>query len=111
MSGVSIGSINADQCCRHSDHREPWYGAEDSPYLQYRVDGASEWSDSALTATTNGSSATIYMTGLIADTEYEVRASLASDFALAQHATFTTLRYPSISNVEVTDVTKTTATA
>ena len=110
VSGVSIGSITQTSAAATVTIANPGT-AQKTVYLQYRVDGASEWSDSALTATTDGSSATIYMTGLIADTEYEVRASLASDFALAQHATFTTLRYPSISNVEVTDVTKTTATA
>ena len=32
VSGVSIGSIYADQRCNgDSDHREPWNGAEDSP--------------------------------------------------------------------------------
>ena len=110
VSGVSIGSITQTSAAATVTIANPGT-AQKTVYLQYRVDGASEWSDSALTATTDGSSATIYMTGLIADTEYEVRAALASDFALAQHATFTTLRYPSISNVEVTDVTKTTATA
>ena len=110
VSGVSMGSITQTGAVATVTIANPGT-AQKTVYLQYRVDGASEWSDSALTATTNGSSATIYMTGLIADTEYEVRASLASDFALAQHATFTTLRYPSISDVDVTDVTKTTATA
>ena len=110
VSGVSIGSITQTSAAATVTIANPGT-AQKTVYLQYRVDGASEWSDSALTATTDGPSATIYMTGLIADTEYEVRASLASDFALAQHATFTTLRYPSISNVDVTDVTKNTATA
>ena len=110
VSGVSIGSITQTSAAATVTIANPGT-AQKTVYLQYRVDGASEWSDSALTATTDGPSATIYMTGLIADTEYEVRASLASDFALAQHATFATLRYPSISNVDVTDVTKNTATA
>ena len=110
VSGVSIGSITQTSAAATVTIANPGT-AQKTVYLQYRVDGASEWSDSALTATTDGPSATIYMTGLIADTEYEVRASLASDFALAQHATFTTLRYPSISDVDVTDVTKNTATA
>ena len=95
VSGVSIGSITQTSAAATVTIANPGT-AQKTVYLQYRVDGASEWSDSALTATTDGPSATIYMTGLIADTEYEVRASLASDFALAQHATFTTLRYPSI---------------
>ena len=110
VSGVSIGSITQTSAAATVTIANPGT-AQKTVYLQYRVDGASEWSDSALTATTDGPSATIYMTGLIADTEYEVRASLASDFALAQHATFTTLRYPSIYDVDVTDVTKNTATA
>ena len=110
VSGVSIGSITQASAAATVTIANPGT-AQKTVYLQYRVDGASEWSDSALTATTDGPNATIYMTGLIADTEYEVRASLASDFALAQHATFTTLRYPSIYDVDVTDITKTTATA
>ena len=110
VSGVSIGSITQTSAAATVTIANPGT-AQKIVYLQYRVDGASEWSDSALTATTDGPSATIYMTGIIADTEYEVRASLASDFALAQHATFTTLRYPSIYDVDVTDVTKNTATA
>ena len=110
VSGVSIGSITQASAAATVTIANPGT-AQKIVYLQYRVDGTSEWSDSALTATTDGPNATIYMTGLIADTEYEVRASLASDFALAQHATFTTLRYPSIYDVDVTDITKTTATA
>ena len=110
VSGVSIGSITQTSAVGAVTIANPGT-AQKTVHLQYRVDGASEWSDSALTATTDGPSATIYMTGLVANTEYEVRASLASDFALAQHATFTTLRYPSISDVDVTDVTKNTATA
>ena len=110
VSGVSIGSITQASAAATVTIANPGT-AQKTVHLQYRVDGASEWSDSALTATTDGPNATIYMTGLIADTEYEVRASLASDFALAQHATFTTLRYPSIYDVGVTDITKTTATA
>ena len=110
VSGVSVGSIAQTSAVGAVTIANPGT-AQKTVHLQYRVDGASEWSDSALTATTDGPSATIYMTGLVADTEYEVRASLASDFALAQHATFTTLRYPSISDVDVTDVTKNTATA
>ena len=110
VSGVSIGSITQTSAAATVTIANPGT-AQKIVYLQYRVDGTSEWSDSALTATTDGPNATIYMTGLIADTEYEVRASLASDFALAQHATFSTLRYPSIYDVDVTDITKTTATA
>ena len=51
--------------------------------------------------------------GLTADTEYEVQASLDSTFPdeLTKNATFTTLRFPSISNLEVEDETKNSATA
>ena len=110
VSGVSIGSITQTSAAATVTIANPGT-AQKTVYLQYRVDGASGWSDSALTATTDEPSATVYMTGLISDMEYEVRASLASDFALAQHATFSTLRYPSIYYVDVTDITKTTATA
>ena len=87
VSGVSIGSITQASAATTVTIANPGT-AQKIVYLQYRVDGTSEWSDSALTATTDGPNATIYMTGLIADTEYEVRASLASDFALAQQCHF-----------------------
>ena len=85
--------------------------AQKTVHLQYRVEGTSAWSDPALTATTYGASATIDLSGLTADTDYEVRASLDSAFTTVVSASFTTLRYPSLSGVEVTDITRTTATA
>ena len=45
------------------------------------------------------------MSGLSADTEYEVQASLDSAFEETLSATFTTLRYPSLSGIDVTDIT------
>ena len=57
------------------------------------------------------STASIDITGLTPDTDYEVEASLDSAFGEVVSATFTTLRYPSLSAVDVTDITKTTATA
>ena len=55
--------------------------------------------------------ARVSISGLTADTEYEVQVSLDSEFGDTVSATFTTLRYPSISDVDVTDITKTTATS
>ena len=96
-------------------------------YLHYRTTPQGEWSETQTansnTVTTekeesNGEISTIVVgrarvsiSGLTADTEYEVQVSLDSGFGETVSATFTTLRYPSISDVDVTDITKTTATA
>ena len=71
-----------------------------------------EWREAPETTTTTGEASTS-LTGLTADTEYEVQASLDSTFPdeLTKNATFTTLRFPSISNLEVEDETKNSATA
>ena len=96
-------------------------------YLHYRTTPQGEWSE---TQTANSNTVTIEkeesngeistivvgrarvsISGLTAATEYEVQVSLDSGFDETVSATFTTLRYPSISDVDVTDITKTTATA
>ena len=69
-----------------------------------------EWSDTQKTAST-AATAKISLFGLTADTEYEVEASLGADFGRAESATFTTLRYPSISNLEIRDQTQNSAIA
>ncbi len=69
-----------------------------------------EWSDTQKTAST-AANAKISLFGLTADTEYEVEASLRADFGRAESATFTTLRHPSISNLEIKDETQNSATA
>ena len=71
-----------------------------------------EWREAPETTTTTGEASTS-LTGLTADTEYEVQASLDSTFPdeLTKNATFTTQRFPSISNLEVEDETKNSATA
>ena len=96
-------------------------------YLHYRTTPQGEWSE---TQTANSNTVTIEkeesngeistivvgrarvsISGLTAATEYEVQVSLDSGFDETVSATFTTLRYPSISDVDVTDITKTTATS
>ena len=71
-----------------------------------------EWGDIAKT-TTSTDSASKKISGLAADTEYEVQASLDGSFpdVLTKNATFTTVRFPSISDLEVEDETKNSATA
>ncbi len=69
-----------------------------------------EWSDTQ-TATSSNATASIDLFALTADTEYEVEVSLDADFGRAESATFTTLRYPSISDLEIRDETKSGATA
>ena len=88
-------------------------GEDQTVHLRYRTTTPQgEWSDIAKTTTsTEGASKKI--SGLTADTEYEVQASLDGSFPdeLTKNATFTTLRFPSISNLEVEDETKNSATA
>ena len=110
VSGVNVGSIKQTSAVATATIANPGT-AQKTIYLQYRVTGTDEWNDSALTATTDGSSATIDMTGLTADTQYEVQVSLDSSFTNVVSETFTTLRFPSISDLEVRDETKNSATA
>ena len=88
-------------------------GEDQTVHLRYRTTTPQgEWSDIAKTTTsTEGASKKI--SGLTADTEYEVQASLDGSFPdeLTKNATFNTLRFPSISNLEVEDETKNSATA
>ena len=88
-------------------------GEDQTVHLRYRTTTPQgEWGDIAKTTTsTEGASKKI--SGLTADTEYEVQASLDGSFPdeLTKNATFTTLRFPSISNLEVEDETKNSATA
>ena len=88
-------------------------GEDQTVHLRYRTTTPQgEWSDSAKT-TTSTDSASKEIAGLTADTEYEVQASLDGTFPdeLTKNATFTTLRFPSISNLKVEDETKNSATA
>ena len=126
LSGITVKDIRQTIATAKIEIANPG----DSPHtvhLRYRTTPQGEWS-SVQTADTvkvtvekeqsNGETteivtgrATINMSGLSADTEYEVQASLDSAFEETLSATFTTLRYPSLSGIDVTDITKTTATA
>ena len=88
-------------------------GEDQTVHLRYRTTTPQgEWGDIAKT-TTSTDKASKEIAGLTADTEYEVQASLDGTFPdeLTKNATFTTLRFPSISNLEVEDETKNSATA
>ena len=88
-------------------------GEDQTVHLRYRNTTPQwEWGDIAKT-TTSTDKASKEIAGLTADTEYEVQASLDSTFPdeLTKNATFTTLRFPSISNLKVEDETKNSATA
>ena len=110
VSSVSIGNITQTSAVATISIADPGE-AQKTVHLRYRVEGTEEWSDPALTVTTYGASATIDIAGLTANTRYEVQASLDSSFAIYASASFTTLRYPGLSDIEATDITKTTATA
>ena len=110
LSSVTIGNIrqtSAVATISIADAGE----AQKTVHLRYRVEGTEEWSDPALTTTTYGASATIDIAGLTPDTSYEVQASLDDSFVAFASTTFKTLRYPSLSDIDATDITKTTATA
>ena len=88
-------------------------GEDQTVHLRYRTTTPQgEWGDIAKT-TTSTDKASKEIARLTADTEYEVQASLDGSFPdkLTKNATFTTLRFPSISNLEVEDETKNSATA
>ena len=110
VSSVSIGNITQTSAVATISIADPGE-AEKTVHLRYRVEGAEEWSDPALTVTTYGASATIDIAGLTANMRYEVQASLDDSFVAFASTTFKTLRYPSLSDIDVTGITKTTATA
>ncbi|MCY4577419.1 MAG: fibronectin type III domain-containing protein, partial [Chloroflexi bacterium] len=112
VSSVMIGSIKQTSAVATISIADPGE-AQKTVHLRYKVEGAEEWSDPVLTATTYGANTTIDIVGLTADTSYEVHASLDGAFPeeLTASASFSTLRYPRLSGVDVTDITKTTATA
>ena len=88
-------------------------GSSQTVHLRYRTTTPQgEWSDVQKT-TTSIDSAEIVLSGLTADTEYDVQASLDSSFpdGRTAHTSFRTLRYPSILKIEVRDKTQTTADA
>ena len=88
-------------------------GTSQTVHVRFRTTTPqSEWREAPETTTTTGEASTS-LTGLTADTEYEVQASLDGTFPdeLTKNTTFTTLRFPSISNLEVEDETKNSATA
>ena len=88
-------------------------GTSQTVHVRYRTTTPQgEWRNAPETTSTTGEAST-GLTGLTADTEYEVQASLDGSFPdeLTKNSTFTTLRFPSISNLEVEDETKNSATA
>ncbi|MDE2686631.1 MAG: hypothetical protein OXI16_03915, partial [Chloroflexota bacterium] len=88
-------------------------GSSQTVHVRYRTTTPQgEWSSiHKTTSTTDG--AGIRLSGLIANTEYDVQASLDSSFPdeRTAYTSFRTLRYPSISKLEVNDETQTTANA
>ena len=88
-------------------------GTSQTVHVRYRTTTPQdEWREAPETTSTT-EVASSGLTGLTADTKYEVQASLDGSFPddLTKNATFTTLRFPSISNLEVEDETKNSAIA
>ena len=86
-------------------------GTSQTVHLRYRTTTPQgEWSDTQET-TSATDSAEVGLSGLTANTEYEAEASLSSDFSVSETDVFRTLRYPSISKLEVKDETQTSANA
>ena len=84
-------------------------GQSQTAYVQYREQGTQAWMDAA-NVVTRGAEGTTPLTGLTSGTEYDVQASLDATFPAAEteSAQFTTLP-PIVSDVEVDNVTQTTA--
>ena len=84
-------------------------GQSQTAYVQYREQGTQAWTDAA-NVVTRGAEGTTPLTGLTSGTEYDVQASLVDTFPAGEteSAQFTTLP-PIVSDVEVDNVTQTTA--
>ena len=87
-------------------------GASQTVHTRYRATTPQgEWSAVQTTAGIT-STAEIGLSGLTADTEYEVEASLTADFGVSRTATFRTLSPdPIVSKISVNNIAQTTATA
>ena len=92
-------------------------GASQTVHTRYRATTPQgEWS-AAQTTTSITSTAEISLSGLTADTEYEVEVSLTDDFGVSRTATFRTLSSgtllpdPVVSKISVNNIAQTTATA
>ncbi len=110
LSDVTVDEIRQITATAEIDIADP-DGTGQTVRLRYRTTTPQgEWS-STQTATSTTAEASIDLTGLTADTKYEIEVSLDSAFDNTVSTTFTTLRYPSLSHLDVTDITKTTATA
>ena len=84
-------------------------GQSQTAYVQYREQGTQTWMDAA-NVVTRGAEGTTPLTGLTSGSEYDVQASLDDTFPAGEteSAQFTTLP-PIVSDVEVDNVTQTTA--
>ena len=118
ISAVSIGSVTQTTASAaiSIDNAD---GSTQTVHLQYREKDATppaSWT-SAQPVNSTTSAASIPISGLTADTTYEVEAWLANDATKKVTATFTTLEdpngtpTPSVSSVSVGSITMTTATA
>ena len=87
-------------------------GASQTVHTRYRTTTPQgEWS-AAQTTDSITSTAEIGLSGLTADTEYEVEASLTDDFGVSRTTTFRTLSSdPVVSRISVSNIAQTTATA
>ncbi|MXZ52503.1 MAG: hypothetical protein F4Z34_04885, partial [Acidimicrobiaceae bacterium] len=78
-------------------------------HLRYRTGTSGTWTDTSETATS--SPVTFSLSGLTAETQYQVQASFDEDFSTGvKSGSFTTLQAPSVSSVSAGSVTKTSAT-
>ena len=87
-------------------------GSSQTVHLRYRTTTPQgEWSETQKTTSTTDS-AEIGLSGLTANTEYDVQASLDSSFPDERtvHTSFTTLRTPSVESVEVVHIGRNGAT-
>ena len=84
-------------------------GQSQTVYVQYREQGTQAWTDAA-NVVTRGAEGTTSLTGLTSGTVYDIQASLDDTFPAGEteSAQFTTLP-PIVSDVEVDNVTQTTA--
>ena len=118
ISSVSMGSVTQTTASAaiSIDNAD---GSTQTVHLQYREKDATPQASwmSAQPVNSTTSAASIPISGLTADTTYEVEAWLANDTAKKVTATFTTLEAPngtptpSVSSVGVGSITQTTATA
>ena len=108
ISGVSIGGETQTTAVATVTIALPGTGTN-TAHVRYQALGATAWSTQIFEGDATRATATVNITGLDTDTNYQAQVSLSNTFTNPWEVPFETIPYPSVKSVAVTDFDKTTA--